>query len=1595
MFQFSSALRRKLVATTALGVTLALATPAAAQQMGSFGTVQGTVGPVTVSQSGANLDVTATGGGILNWNGFKVDQGSTATFRNGNGAQAPAVAILNRVAGGQASRIDGALVSDKNVSLYVINANGVVFGSTASVDVGSLTASTLDVTDADFLDNDSKLHFTGASTAAVETQAGGALTASGDLVFLGQAVTLDATATAGGTLAAVAAPEVTVQAAPNSPLKFQVARGGLASRLTGKGDLTARNITLAVAADAAATGLLQLDGVLKSTGVEATDDGISIVARDGALNEPTTIDFGVTGKVAVKLGATASSAADIYIASRGDVDVRRLDAQDFVGIITLGAANALETISASNMRVAAGKVSVNSLLGPDITVYSDGLTEILGDVIGRNVSIGGAGIALAGNRVEGSYVRIRAGTGSVWSGEDLTISGSTEVLLEAGAGINLDDSSKILAPRALLIGGNAGSALAFGDIDAGSITGLDQWTGDLTFGAVRARDDIAIATSGNIISGTMTTQGALAVSGASLRLGDVLAGSGLNIDGSRLEAGRLDGGTGSVVVDAAQSLFAGAVNGNDIDLRASAGGINTDNLSARGAISLRSSDSVSIGNAVAGGDITALVGGFYASSLATGPGNVRLIASDGSVTVRKLSAGGNVDIEAHRVRFARADTSLHDLTVGGALNVASEDIWLDGAKADTIRLDSASNGVIKLSAAITAKSLNLIGGTVQQDAGSGLVSEILSASLVGEAKLTGSNRIARLDAFSAGSLALTNQSSKLEITGSSNFGGAVVIDTGGDLQFAAGASLHASTASITAGGLFNNLSGPSAIVAADHWAMYLGSPDGHSFGGLDSANRAIWGGDTTSRPISSLTGNRYVFRYAPTLTIFSADVTKEYGTDISSHLAAYTVSGLSAGSAYAFEADTLADVIAGTPLLSSAGAGAHASVLGGPYAIDIAQGSMSSPAGYVLAFANQGRLRVTPRQIGGTVSVQDKTYDGGLATTGSIVLSGVLFDDQISAAGNFQFLDKNAGIGKTVILGSLRVTGADSANYQVVLPANLAANILRRQVTMNVVADNKTYDQTRAASGRVTALDGVIAGDVVTSTGGTFEFTDKNAGIGKVVTVSGIGLSGVDAANYDFIVPAITTADIYRKAVDVSVAVDDKTYDGTTNATGRITGSTGILSGDQVLVTGGAFAFADKNAGIARHVLVSGVDLSGADAANYDVALPANAAADIARKTVGVAFAVDNKTYDGTAAATGQITGISDVVAGDELGITGASYAFADRYAGTGKQVSLTGMAASGADAANYELVAKTNVTADIFRKAITASVVVDSKTYDGTTAASGHVSALDGLIAGDQITLGDGTYAFTDRNAGSGKQVLVSGIAMSGADASNYILTVPATATADILRRTVQVGIVAADKVYDGSLTASGRVASVTGIIAGDSVTVDGGQYSFVDANAGADKAVTVVGLAASGADAGNYVIAAPEAATAAIFKRSLAVRANDVRAGWFGSAAPLSYTIVAGSIVPGDGFTGELSREPGEVPGRYRIGQGTLAIGTNYDVQFVPGTYVIENRGSPRFLLPHNPYQELELGGRAEVLKSAVSPIRWADLLPACAEEATPRCQ
>jgi filamentous hemagglutinin family protein len=96
------------------------------------------VGPTTlINQS--------TDRAIINWNGFSIDVHELVRFVQPNQLSV----ILNRVVGSDPSNILGQLQSNGRV--FLINPNGVVFGPNARVDVGGLMATTLNLTDQDFL----------------------------------------------------------------------------------------------------------------------------------------------------------------------------------------------------------------------------------------------------------------------------------------------------------------------------------------------------------------------------------------------------------------------------------------------------------------------------------------------------------------------------------------------------------------------------------------------------------------------------------------------------------------------------------------------------------------------------------------------------------------------------------------------------------------------------------------------------------------------------------------------------------------------------------------------------------------------------------------------------------------------------------------------------------------------------------------------------------------------------------------------------------------------------------------------------------------------------------------------------------------------------------------------------------------------------------------------------------------------------------------------------------------------------------------------------------------------------------------------------
>lgn len=205
------------------------------------------------------------------------------------------------------------------------------------------------------------------------------------------------------------------------------------------------------------------------------------------------------------------------------------------------------------------------------------------------------------------------------------------------------------------------------------------------------------------------------------------------------------------------------------------------------------------------------------------------------------------------------------------------------------------------------------------------------------------------------------------------------------------------------------------------------------------------------------------------------------------------------------------------------------------------------------------------------------------------------------------------------------LTGGATSTVEVTVTCQTA-------VTPNITADDKTYDGTPTATFTCALTpDGGI--DDVACSGGSASFDDKNAGIGKTVIATGIGLSGADAFKYELTVTtASDTSDIEPRDLTVNATGINKPYDGNVNATVNL--SDDRLVTDNLTTTYISASFADPNVGTNIPVSVSGISISGgSDAANYNLLnTTASTVADItiAGQTINITQSAPASAANGT-----------------------------------------------------------------------------------------------------------------------------------------------------------------------------------------------------------------------------------------------------------------------------------------------------------------------------------------------------------------------------
>lgn len=241
-------------------------------------------GTTTINQASQNV--------AINWQSFSIGAGESVRFIQPNSSSV----ALNRVLGADPSHILGNLSA--NGKVFLLNPNGILFARGAQVNVSGLVASTLNMTDADFMAG--RYQFAGSSTAAVLNE--GSINAAGGYVaLLGASVGNDGIILARlGAVALAAGSAITLDVAGDGLLNVTIDQGAV-NALARNGGLIQADGGQVMLTAMAAGSLLQTavnnTGVIRAQTIENHNGTIRLLGdmQSGTVNAGGSMDVSGTG----------------------------------------------------------------------------------------------------------------------------------------------------------------------------------------------------------------------------------------------------------------------------------------------------------------------------------------------------------------------------------------------------------------------------------------------------------------------------------------------------------------------------------------------------------------------------------------------------------------------------------------------------------------------------------------------------------------------------------------------------------------------------------------------------------------------------------------------------------------------------------------------------------------------------------------------------------------------------------------------------------------------------------------------------------------------------------------------------------------------------------------------------------------------------------------------------------------------------------------------------------------------------------------------------------------------------------------------------
>lgn len=319
-----------------------------------------TSGQASILQNGAQMTINQTTDRLItNWQSFDIGQDAAVQFNQPNASSVS----LNRVQSNDPTQILGSLGA--NGQVYLLNPSGVIFGNSARVDVGGLVASSLDLSDDSFINE--QADFINNGTKGKVSNAGQIQTSNGGYVaFISPQIENTGSITAPqGTTALLSGDKVSLDFEGDNLINYTIEQGSIDAEINNHGLIKIGNGTVILSAKSVNTlsqSVVNQSGVIEANSLVSKGGRIILEGDDIHLISTSNIEAkGTTGGGEVLIGGDWQGAGDMHQATT----------------VTMEQGASIDASATDNGD--GGKV----VLWSDIT-NNDSVTEVHGDIkIGR------------------------------------------------------------------------------------------------------------------------------------------------------------------------------------------------------------------------------------------------------------------------------------------------------------------------------------------------------------------------------------------------------------------------------------------------------------------------------------------------------------------------------------------------------------------------------------------------------------------------------------------------------------------------------------------------------------------------------------------------------------------------------------------------------------------------------------------------------------------------------------------------------------------------------------------------------------------------------------------------------------------------------------------------------------------------------------------------------------------------------------------------------------------------------------------------------------------------------------------------------------